>query len=104
MLLVINENMGLCLYIYGVMLKIIRKKKLLYIHRQILKTGLFIICISEVTFNLRKFPIYQVQYSNWNISYAYEITMPNCTNFSWTIDNITSKDIQLALITLIKNN
>ena len=33
-----------------------------------------------------------------NITVGNEITMPNCTNFSWTIDNITSKDIRLALI------
>ena len=51
---------------------LVRKRKLLDMHRQILKTVLFITRISEVTFNLRKLPIYQVQYSNWNISYAYD--------------------------------
>ena len=51
---------------------LVRKRKLLDIHRQILKTGLLILCISEVILNLRKLPIHQVQYSNWNISYAYD--------------------------------
>ena len=26
-----------------------------------------------------------------------EITMPNCTNTSWTVDSITARDIRLAL-------
>ena len=26
-----------------------------------------------------------------------EIAMPNCTNFSWAIDNMAAKDIRLAL-------
>ena len=33
-----------------------------------------------------------------NIAAGNEITMPNCTNFSWTIDNIAAKDIRLSLI------
>ena len=32
------------------------------------------------------------------IAVGNEITIPNCTNFSWTIDNIAAKDIRLALI------
>ena len=27
--------------------------------------------------------------------------MPNCTNVSWTTDNIASKDIRLALIIVV---
>ena len=33
-----------------------------------------------------------------NIAVGNEITMPNCKNFSWTIDNIAAKDIRSALI------
>ena len=33
-----------------------------------------------------------------NIAVGNEITMPNCTNVSWTVDNIASKDVRLALI------
>ena len=33
-----------------------------------------------------------------NIAVGNEVTLPNCTNFSWTVDNITSKDIRLALL------
>ena len=33
-----------------------------------------------------------------NIAVGNEITIPNCTNFGWTIDNIVAKDIRLALI------
>ena len=51
---------------------LVRKRKLLDIHRQSLKTGLLIICISEAIINLRKLPIHQMQYSNWNIAYAYD--------------------------------
>ena len=51
---------------------LVRKRKLLDIHRQSLKTGLLIICISEVILNLRNVPVHQVQYSNWNIAYAYD--------------------------------
>ena len=29
-----------------------------------------------------------------NLVVNNEITMPNCTNFSWTIDNIAAKDIR----------
>ena len=47
---------------------LVRKRKLLDIHRQSLKTGLLIICTSKVIFNFRKLPGYQVQNSNWNIS------------------------------------
>ena len=32
-----------------------------------------------------------------NLVVNNEITMPNCTNLSWTIDNIATKDIRLAL-------
>ena len=28
-----------------------------------------------------------------NIAVGNEITIPNCTNFGWTIDNIVAKDI-----------
>ena len=33
-----------------------------------------------------------------NIAVGNEVTLPNCTNFSWTVDNIASKDIRLALL------
>ena len=51
---------------------LLRKRKLLDKHRQILKIRLLILCISEVILNLRKLPIHQVQNSNWNIAYAYD--------------------------------
>ena len=33
-----------------------------------------------------------------NIAVGNEITLPNCTNSSWTTDNTTAKNIRLALI------
>ena len=33
-----------------------------------------------------------------NITVPNKITLPNCTNISWTVDSIASKDIRLALI------
>ena len=58
-----QKNFQIIKYIYAQKLNkqgfiktrfLVRKRKLLDIHRQILKTVLFITCISEVTFNLRK--------------------------------------------------
>ena len=51
---------------------LVRKRKLLDIHRLILKTGLLIYCIGEVSLKLRHVPIKQVQYCNWNIAYAFD--------------------------------
>ena len=36
--------------------------------------------------------------NKFNIVVGDEVTLPNCTNVSWTADNIASKDIKLALL------
>ena len=46
----------------------VRKRKILNIHRQSLKTVLFILCIGEVNLNLRQASREQMQHSNWNIA------------------------------------
>ena len=48
-----------------------RKRKILKIHRQSLKTCFIILCISEAYLNLRQAPFEQMQHSSWNIAYTY---------------------------------
>ena len=45
-----------------------------------MKTGLNILRISEVILNLKNLPFKQMQYSNWNIAYAYDQLGKNTTN------------------------
>jgi hypothetical protein len=50
----------------------IRKRKVLYTHRKLLRTVLLIICLADFYLNLRHTPRAQVQHSNWNIAYTFE--------------------------------
>ena len=51
---------------------LLRKRKMLNIHRQIQKTVLFILCIGEINLNLRQEPLEQMYHSNLNIAYTYD--------------------------------
>jgi hypothetical protein len=50
----------------------IRKEKVLYTHKKLLRTVLLILCFGEFYLNLRHTPLAQVQLSNWNIAYTNE--------------------------------
>ncbi len=50
----------------------IRKRKVLYTHKKLLRTVLLILCLGDFYLNLRRTSIAQVQLSNWNIAYTYE--------------------------------
>ena len=38
--------------------------------------------------------------NNISLVASNDIKMPICTNTSWTVDNITAKDIRIAIITI----
>ena len=50
----------------------IRKRKVLYTHKKLLRTVLLILCLGVLHLNLRHTPLAQAQLNNWNIAYTYK--------------------------------